>query len=81
MTGRDGLNHKIREKDGTRTKHCREMHTPNVRLREPCERRGDPDFDIYFYTFMQIMMTRKGTLDRRAHAREDVPREGLGSRG
>jgi len=27
------------------------MQTSSVRLREPCIRRGDPDFDIYYYVF------------------------------
>ena len=27
------------------------MYTSSVRLREPCERRGDPDFNIFYYVF------------------------------
>jgi len=27
------------------------MQTSSVRLRELCIRRGDPDFDIYYYVF------------------------------
>jgi len=27
------------------------MQTSSACLREPCERRGDPDFNIYYYVF------------------------------
>ena len=50
------------------------MQTSSVRLREPCERRGDPDFDIYYYDFYTDYFNKVrnrwiATLARHAYAR------------
>ena len=55
---RDILTAKYAKRDGVKTSHCREMQKSIIRLREPCEQRGDPDFSIYYYAFIQIMMIK-----------------------